>query len=144
MNEFTIETTIARPIAGVFAYAANAENIPLYSPMVTEAHMDSDTQTIGVHTTMKGRFLKIPYETVWETTDYKEDEVLAAKTVSGPFDMEVNHRFESVEGGTRMTSHWRGDSKGFFKLAEPVMVRLTKRQLETAAETMKELLEADA
>jgi hypothetical protein len=31
----------------------------------------------------------------------------------------------------------------FFKLAEPVIVRLTKKHFETAAENLKALLEAD-
>jgi hypothetical protein len=37
-----------------------------------------------------------------------------------------------------------GESRGFFKMAEPLIVRLTKRQTETAAENLKALLEEDA
>ena len=34
--------------------------------------------------------------------------------------------------------------RGFFKLAEPLVVRLTRRQSQNAAENLKALLEEDA
>jgi len=56
---------------------------------------------------------------------------------------EVDSRVQSVEGGTRLSTVYRGESRGFFKLAEPVMVRLTKQQFEAAADNMKALLESE-
>jgi hypothetical protein len=35
------------------------------------------------------------------------------------------------------------ERSGFFKLAEPVVIRLTRKHFETAAENLKALLEAD-
>jgi len=51
---------------------------------------------------------------------------------------------EPSGGGTTLTIHCRGESRGFFKLAEPLVVRLTKRQVETAAGNLKALLEENA
>jgi hypothetical protein len=36
---------------------------------------------------------------------------------------------------------YRGESHGFFKFAEPLMVRLSRRQFDTAAENTRALLE---
>jgi hypothetical protein len=51
---------------------------------------------------------------------------------------------EPAGAGTRLTIHCRGESHGFFKLAEPLVVRLTRRQSQTAAENLKALLEEQA
>jgi hypothetical protein len=53
-------------------------------------------------------------------------------------------RATPVEGGTQLTSVFRGESRGFARLAEPGMVRLAKKQFKAAAENMKALLEAKA
>jgi hypothetical protein len=42
----------------------------------------------------------------------------------------------------RITSNFRGESRGVFKLAEPVMVRLSKNLFETSTDNLKALLEA--
>jgi hypothetical protein len=67
-----------------------------------------------------------------------------SKTTSGPFHLEVENTVDPLEDGTRLTAVYRGESRGFFKLAEPVVVRLTKKHFETASENLKALLEADA
>jgi hypothetical protein len=59
----------------------------------------------------------------------------------GPFYLGVDQVLEPAGAGARLTMHWRGESRGFFKLAEPLIVRLTKRQAEAAGENLKSLLE---
>jgi hypothetical protein len=145
MNEFEIVNVINRPLAEVFAYASAVENVPMYSPTVTEAHQTSPGP-VGIGSTgiMTGHFLGRHFESTFETTDYKLNEHFAAKTVSGPFHLEITHNFDATpEGGTRIVSHYRGESRGFFKLAEPIMFRVTKKQFEASADTMRELLEAE-
>ena len=83
------------------------------------------------------------FESCSEYFEYVPNERSATRTVSGPFHLEIENTFEAVDGGTRLTSIFRGESQGFFKLAEPLVVRLTKWQFETAMENLKELLEAD-
>jgi hypothetical protein len=38
------------------------------------------------------------------------------------------------DGATKLTTVYRGGSRHFFKLAKPVIVRLTKKHFETATE----------
>ena len=54
----------------------------------------------------------------------------------------MNYQCQQQPSGTRLTTTVRGESKGFFKVAEPIIVRVTKKQFETAAETLKAMLEA--
>jgi hypothetical protein len=51
---------------------------------------------------------------------------------------------EPVDGGTKVTDHYRGETRGFFKVAEPIAVRLAKRQFENDSENLKTLLEENA
>jgi hypothetical protein len=49
-----------------------------------------------------------------------------------------------VAEGTRVTANYRGESRGFFKLAEPLVVRLTKKHFEAACENLRTLLDDHA
>jgi hypothetical protein len=49
-----------------------------------------------------------------------------------------------VPDGTRVTTTCRGESRGFFKLAEPLVVRLSKRLWENGAENLRTLMEDHA
>jgi uncharacterized protein YndB with AHSA1/START domain len=143
MNEFEIETTVDRPVAEVFAFVTDVAKLPLYNPSVTEARWTSAGEVgVGSTSVSTGQFLGRRYETGWEVTDYKANEMLASRTVSGPFHLEITQTFDRTDGGTRINSRYRGESRGFFKLAEPVVFRIAKKQFEAAAETLKELLEA--
>lgn len=90
-----------------------------------------------------GKFLGRRFESVSQWTEYMPNERFSTKTISGPFHLEIENTLSSVDGGTRLATIYRGESRGFFKLAEPVIVRLTKKQFETATENLRALLEAE-
>jgi hypothetical protein len=101
---------------------------------------------LGVGATMiyVGTFLGRRYESPVACTGFAENKQLATATTGGPFYLEVDQTVEPAGAGTTLTLHCRGESRGFFKLAEPLVVRLTKRQVETAAGNLKALLEEHA
>ena len=144
MNEFDIATVIKRPVDQVFAFLVDTDKASDWNPQVIEARQTSDGP-LGVGTTLLyvGKFLGRRFESVSECTEYAPNEKFSTKTISGPFHLEIDNRLSSVDGGTRLATVYRGESQGFFKLAEPVMVRLTKKQFETATENLKALLEAE-
>jgi uncharacterized protein YndB with AHSA1/START domain len=145
MNEFEIVTVIDRPVDQVFAFLVDPSKTSDWTPGLTEARQTSDGP-VGVGTTVLfiGRFLGRGFESLSEVTDYVPNEKFTSKTTSGPIHLEVDSTLQSVDGGTRLATVYRGESRGFFKLAEPVIVRLTKKHFETAAENLKALLEAEA
>lgn len=51
---------------------------------------------------------------------------------------------EPVAEGTRITFTCGGESRGFLKLAEPLVVRLSKKLWEAAAENLRVLMEDHA
>jgi uncharacterized protein YndB with AHSA1/START domain len=144
MNEFEIVTVINRPVDQVFAFLVDPTKTSDWTPGVTEARQTSDGP-VGVGTTVLfiGKFLGRGFESLSEVTNYVPNEKFTSKTTSGPIHLEVDSTLQPVDGGTRLATVYRGESRGFFKLAEPVIVRLAKKHFETAAENLKALLEAE-
>jgi len=145
MNEFEIVTIIERPVADVFAALQDLDKASQWNPGVTEVRQTSaGPPGVGSTVVYVGSFLGRSYESPSEYTECVADKRIVTKTTSGPFDLEVAIELDRVEAGTKVTASYRGESRGFFKLAEPIVVRLTKRHFETANENLKTLLEADA
>jgi uncharacterized protein YndB with AHSA1/START domain len=143
MNEFEIVTTIERPVEDVWSFLEDFSRMPEWNAGLTEAHLTS-SGSVGVGSTVvfQGRFLGRAFETTQEYTEYIPNQRFVAKTKAGPFHIELESTVEPIDGGTKLTSLYRGESHGFVKLAEHVVVRLAKKQFEAAAESMKALLEA--
>ena len=52
------------------------------------------------------------------------------------------YELEPVEGATRLTATGYVESRGFFKMAEPLFTSMAGRELEASLGHLKELLEA--
>lgn len=144
MNEFDIVTDIDRPADQVFAFLADVDKAADWNPQIVEARKTSEGPFgLGSTVLYVGKFLGRRFESLSECTEYTPNERLSNKSISGPFHLEIENTLSSVDGGTRLATKYRGESRGFFKLAEPVIVRLSKKQFETATETLKALLEAE-
>jgi carbon monoxide dehydrogenase subunit G len=145
MNEFEVVTMIGRPVEEVFAVVQDVTRTPLWNPGLLEVRRTSDGP-LGVGATMiyMGTFLGRRYESPVACTGFAENKQLATATTGGPFYLEVDQTVEPAGAGTKLTIHCRGESRGFFKLAEPLVIRLTKRQVETAGDNLKALLEENA
>jgi uncharacterized protein YndB with AHSA1/START domain len=143
MNEFELVSVIDRPVADVFAALKNFDRAPDWNPGLIEARSSSDVPFgVGSKVVYVGKFLGRSYESPAVCTEYVADKKLTTKSDSGPFLLEVATEVEPTDGGTKVTSIYRGESRGFFRLAEPVVVHLTKRQFELATDNLKALLEA--
>jgi ribosome-associated toxin RatA of RatAB toxin-antitoxin module len=142
MNEFTIVTVIGRPVDEVFAVIQDVAKTPVWTPGLSEARITSDGPLEpGSALLYRGTFLGRAYESPAVCTALTENKQVATKSTSGPFHIEIDTTLEPVDGGTQVTSFYRGESRGFFKVAEPILVRLTRKHFETAAENLRTLLE---
>ena len=143
MNQFEIVTTIDRPVTEVWAFLEDFSRMPEWNAGLTKAYTTSEGPVgVGTNVVFQGKFLGRTFEVTQEYTEYLPNQRFVAKTAAGPFHIELESTLEPTQGGTKLTSLYRGESHGFVKLAEPVVVRLAKKQFEAAAESMKALLEA--
>lgn len=145
MDEFTIVTVIDRNIDEVFAVLVDMDRMPLWAPGLSRMRITSDGP-LEVGSTMRSRvtFLGRSFDSQWVCTGLTENKNFATRSTAGPIQLETDAVLEPVAGGTRVTTVYRGESRGFFKLAEPLVVRLSKKYWETAAENLRALLEDHA
>jgi len=145
MDEFTIVTVIHRPVEEVFAALVDMDRMPLWAPGLSEVRITSDGP-LEAGSTMLSRviFLGRSFESQMVCTSLTENKNFATRSTAGPIYLETDAVLEPVGGGTRVTSTYRGESRGFFRLAEPLVVRLSKKYWETAAENLRALLEDHA
>jgi len=145
MATLELSIVINRPVEEVFAFVSNPENNPMWSSVSKEVKITS-AGPIGVGTTYRSvvAFLGRRMEGEVEFTEYEPNRSFAQKTRSGPVPVESRVTFERVEGGTRVTNTQVAEPGGFFKLAEPLLVSMIKRQFEADFANLKDLLEAHA
>jgi uncharacterized protein YndB with AHSA1/START domain len=145
MATLEISTVINRPLEEVFAFSSNPENNPKWSSLTKDVKITS-TGSIGVGTTYRSvvEFLGRRIEGETEFTEYEPNRSYAQKSTSGPFPVQNRVTYEPIDGGTRVTFTSVAEPGGFFKLAEPVLVRMIKRQFEADFANLKDLMESHA
>lgn len=140
-----LETSIVinRPAEQVWAYVTNFEKSSEWNPATLEMRLTSDPPVRkGSAYVWVGQFLGRRIETNAEVTAFEPNREFAYKIVSGPFPGTASTTLEAANGGTRVTLTSEADMGGFFKLAEPVMAAMSKRQLEGMLANLKDILEA--
>jgi uncharacterized protein YndB with AHSA1/START domain len=145
MATLEISTVINRPVEEVFAFVSNPENIPKWSSLSRGVTITS-AGPIGVGTTYRSvvAFLGRRIEGETKITEYEPNRSFAEKSQSGPFPIENRTTCERVDGGTRVTFTTVAEPGGFFKLAEPLLVGMIKRQFEADFANVKDLMEIHA
>ena len=139
--EYGVE--INRPIEEVFAFLADHENDTRWRSGLIEWKRISEGPTgVGSTSSEVLQFMGRRMETSFEVTEYEENVRIGFKTTSGPVPMEGLYSLERAEGGTKLAFTVQGEAGGFFKLAEPILATMVKRQIETDFNNLKDLLEA--
>jgi len=144
MAKFESSIVINRPVEEVFALLSNQENNPKWQSGSLENRKTS-SGPIGVGTTWHSvsQFLGKRIESESEITEYEPNRKYTLKSKL-PFPVEARTTFERVEGGTRINLKAEAEIGGFFKLAEPLVVSMGKRQFEANLANLKDLMEAPA
>jgi uncharacterized membrane protein len=145
MAKLEISTVIHRPVEEVFAVVSNFENNPKWNSSSIEVKKTS-AGPIGQGTTWRSvvNLLGQRVESESEVSEYEPNRKITTKGKQGPIPTKSQVTFESVNGGTRVSAILEGEPGSFFKLAEPLLVNLAKRQFDAALANLKDLMEAHA
>jgi uncharacterized protein YndB with AHSA1/START domain len=142
MLKLEIGSEIKRPVEEVFAYWTDPTTIPEWNPAVLECRAEPPGPLrVGSKMHTVGSILGRRWESTLEVTELVPNKKLVYKT-SSPFPVTGTYLTEPIAGGTKVTIEAVAEPGGFFKVAEPVLGRITKKQFEVQLETIKELLEA--
>ena len=144
MARAEVSTTIKRPIEEVFAVMSDFSNEAKWVSGSEGSKKTSDGP-IGVGTTRHGvtKFLGRRIEIDTEVTEFVANRKIAA-TATSPFPTKFTITFEPVVGGTRVSFAIEAEPGGFFKLAEPLLVTIARRQFQNDLDNLRDLMEAHA
>jgi hypothetical protein len=144
MKPFQESAVIEKPVDEVFAFAANPQNDPLWSPAVAEARQSSNG-SLGIGTTFQQvlRLLGRRVEITFVVTEFEQNRMLEIGRFSGRLRSAVGRRtFEPVSSGTRVTFSGQGGSGLFLNLLEPLVAGAARRQARRSLAHLKHILEA--
>jgi hypothetical protein len=144
MKPFNESAVIGKPIEAVFAFAANPQNDPLWSPAVAEARQTS-LGTLGIGTTFQQvlRLLGRRLEITFAVTGFEQNRMLEIGRFSGHLRSAVGRRtFEPAPGGTRVTFSGEGTSGLFLNLLEPLVTAAARRHARRSLASLKQTVEA--
>lgn len=142
----TIEasTIIDRPLEEIFDYVVDLRNSVHYSAEVVAARKTSDGPVgLGSTFAMTVQIMGRRLESSSEIVEYEPYRSVALEHDAGPLKAQDDRfTFERVDGGTKVTHRAAAETGGLFRLADPVLSRLMRRQWETNLAVLKELLES--
>jgi uncharacterized membrane protein len=144
MISVEIPVDIDRPVEEVYAYLSDVARIPEWNSMVDEVVPSDTPLRVGSTAHIKMRLLGRRIEATLEIIELEPNRRVVVKT-GAPISVTDTYTFEALGvGRSRLTYLTVGETKGFFKLADPIVGRVVKKQLTAQLETFKELLEARA
>jgi uncharacterized protein YndB with AHSA1/START domain len=141
MVKFEVAVEINRPIDEVFAYLDDPTKIPEWNSIVEEARPSETPVRQGTTISTRARFLGRKMESTWEVVEHVPNKKIVQRT-DKPFPFTLTNVFEAAGKGTRLKGAFEGEPGGFFKVGEPILGRIAKKQFQAQLDTLKELLEA--
>src|SRR6476659_958163 len=141
MAKIDCGTTIKRSIEDVFAVLSDASNYQKWaSGGVVPAERTSEGP-IGVGTTWHGvgQLIGRQFDSDFEYTEFEANRRFVSKLQS-PFPATLTFTLEPVGGGTRVSESLEAEPAGFFKMAEPLLVNMARRQLQKDLDNLRDLM----
>jgi uncharacterized membrane protein len=99
---------------------------------------------VGTTGRFVSKFLGRRIENESVVTEFEPNRKYSWQSKSGPFPFQASMTFEGTEGGTQVNATIEAEPGGFFKLAEPLIVSMAKRQFQSDFDNLKDLMEANA
>ena len=137
------EITVQRPIEEVFAFVSDPSHYTEWQAELIDYRQTSPgplgVGAMGVNVRQEmGRRI----ETTWEMSSYVPNKQFAIRSTSGPISYEIANTFAPTEAGTQVEIQFKGDARGFFKLAEPLVMGSIIKSVERDYGRLKQILES--
>ena len=138
-----LSTFILRPIWEVFDFITAPENNFQWQYGSMESVQISD-ESLGVGTVFSsfGHFMGRRIQGTFEVTEFEANKCYGFETISGPIQLQTSYSFETVDRGTTVIVSTLVNPGGFFKLIDPIVARVAKKQFKENLAKLKEVLEA--
>lgn len=137
--DFTHSIHIARSVAEVFPFFADAENNPKWQNGMVACRWTSEARMkIGATYDQEARFMGRPIISSFVVTEFVPGERISIETTQSTFPIQVTRSICPAQGGCVVTAHIRGQPTGLLKLFSGMVPRSIRKDYEA----LKALLEA--
>ncbi|MGI9545410.1 MAG: SRPBCC family protein [Cyclobacteriaceae bacterium] len=138
-----VEIEIKHPPAKTFAFISNFENNPKWQEGMQKCTVvtPGDLQ-VGTQYNQEAKFLGKDIISTFEVTDYTPGQMVKAKSITGPFPITFKRMVENNNGISKVRAIIEGESKGFFRIAQPLMRWMVNRSIQKDYQRLKKLLES--
>jgi uncharacterized membrane protein len=136
---------IDRPVADVFAFLSNLNNLPRWQAMIQEVTPANDKPLgIGAAYKVKGEMMGRSIEGTLEIVEFEPGVRFAYKANMGPTHLQAGVTFKPAGTGTKLDLAATAELAGLMKLAEGAIQTQVKSQMEKSLATLKTVLESGA
>jgi uncharacterized membrane protein len=145
MKPIVVEQEIERPTEIVWDYMENAEHNPEWLSNMRSARWTTEQPVaVGSRYDQVARFLGKDVRTSFEVTALEPGRSITISSLPGSsFPIRITREVEQLgPQRTRVRETAEGDSSGFYRVAEPLMRPLVRRNIAQAYRRLKQLLES--
>jgi uncharacterized membrane protein len=142
MAKVEMSIVVNRPVGEVFQFISVNQNALQWQSGLLETRITNDVIGPGRAWIDTVQFLGRRMEVPFQLTDWQTDQKIAFQSAGGPIPMQGSYAFAPNGAGVQVTFLLTGEPGGFFKIAEPVLMRLLQRQWDTNLANLKDVLEA--
>ena len=142
MASFENAVTIRRPVADVFAFLADFENVPQWNFAIVETKKVSPGPVRVGTTYRQTRSAPSRSDEAFEVTVFEPASRLEVQGGLGPFTATVSYLLEPTGSGTRLTNTVDLESSGLLTVVAPLATSRVKYAVAANLDTLKQLLEA--
>jgi uncharacterized membrane protein len=134
---FDLEVTIDRAVADVFGYLTDVRNVPKWQDSAVSAEWIEEGKRFRERRSFLGRSAEIELE----VTAFEQDRRFDVRTVKAPVPLEIQHTFDSVDGGTRLQVTADARLNGALRFAGGMAKMQAERQFRGDLDRLKKVLE---
>ena len=138
-----VEARIARPPDDVAAYMFDPQHDPDWITGIERVDPPAAAVGVGTETHRLARFMGRRIDYVLQVTEHVPGRLLVMESVRAPFPMGVTYGVEPDGSGSRVSLRVTGGYGLLMRLAEPLMSRQIRRNLESDLRHLRARLEAN-
>lgn len=144
MITFSKSVFIDRPPQEVFEFASDPTNDPKWRDSAVSAEWISEGPPgVGSKLRSVDKLIGREIESTAEITAWDPPNKYGQKAEGGPIPFEMTISLEPQDGGTLLKLDGQAEAGGFFKMAEGLVGKQLKKQLEKDLQGLKEVMERD-
>ncbi len=142
MIELEVKAHINAPIRKVFEYSADNLNDPTWMDEVKRVEKITEGPTsVGSKFINYVEFMGRTFDDVHEVIEYEPNRKMTIVQRTGPVPFKAIYLYQNANEGTEFTMQIEAETRGFFKVASPLVRRQLKAQFEANLSNLKALLE---